>query len=522
LVDAQAVGEEDMKKLFLLIWIVILLVSAALAPFLITRYRAEATRTSVTLAITYDDVLVLAEGSGIQPGEWLRTLRETGLGLVFLNKEQFQDEALTNVLMQMGLPVGTVGVAPAGIPIYLPDETAEKSIAEPGTTVGLVENVERMGANLPETFDYGSIDGRAVRILNLWKPYSRSYAAGGYEPGEEVANILFRAVTERSLQILLLKPMLHKDNSPVLEPEEYRRVIGQFRARLRTHGRDLSDYKSADSPWFETGSTQSNESARPMIPDLLLKAAALGISVLFPCLALCLFHQLCRVPVRTHPTLLSALGRFTLLLFSTAGVCVIGGLWIGAVLGSGDYMLEIRHFKGVKLSQLAPVAFSLLWFYRYHTKGNTLRQDLLALGRQMRLPKWVFAIIGAAVILVVAVFIYRTGDIAQRASAPERLIRDTLEHLFYARPRSKEALFALPMLAIAALLSVFGKKAAIPVLGVFVSIGFASIVNTFCHISAPLLTSLSRTAGGVLIALILGALLILAVFFLQRLMHKKP
>jgi hypothetical protein len=42
------------------------------------------------------------------------------------------------------------------------------------------------------------------------------------------------------------------------------------------------------------------------------------------------------------------------------------------------------------------------------------------------------------------------------------------------RPRTKEALFALPLLSLAALLSVFNRKKLMPVLGTCASIGFGS------------------------------------------------
>ncbi len=508
-----------MKKLLLFLLAVIILASAVLTPFLIERHRAEKTRRTVTLAITYEDITVLAQGSGLPAEDWLRELREMGLGLIFVNEDQYRDGTLTGLFSELGLPVGTLGFAPKEIPVYIPSEDAVKSDAGEGTAVGLVENVERMGANLPPSFDYGSIKGRAVRILNLWKPYSRSYAASGYEPGEEVANILFRAVTERTIQIILLKPMLHRDNTPVLEVEEYRRMLKRFTGRLSSYGLGLSDYRLQDSPWFSTGSSAEPGSLRPDIPDLLLIVIAFGISVFFPCLAIFVFHWMIGRQGRKggkKPSLFSALGRFYLILIVTAGICIIGGLWIGAVLGSGAFMLEIRHFRGVKLSLILPVMFSLIWYFRYHTKGNSLIEDLRDLRKQIKIPGWAVIAILAALVIAVAIFIYRTGDVAIRASAPERFIRDTMENLFYARPRTKEALFALPLLSLAALLSVFNRKKLMPVLGTCASIGFGSIANTFCHISAPLTVSAARTLGGVLTAAILGTLFILLVFLIRK------
>ena len=424
--------------------------------------------------------------------------------------------AFIGQLNELDLPVGTLGFAPQNVPIYIPDDNAMKSIAGGNTTVGLVENVERMGANLPPAFDYDSINGRATRILNLWKPYSRSYAASGYEPGEEVSNILFRAVTERTIQIILLKPMLHKDNTPVLEVSEYRLMIERFINRLSEYGLSLSDYRIQDSPWLSTGSTKKADSLRPELPDILVKVLAFGISICFPCLAIIMFHWQNGKPGRKNPPLHYSLGRYYLLLLSTTGICLLGELWIGAVLGSGAYMLEVSHFRGVKLSLILPIVFSLCWYSRYHKKGNTVFTDLRDLRRQIEIPGWALLAIITALIIVVAVFLFRTGDVSIRASAPERFIRDTLENLFYARPRTKEALFALPLLALAALLSALNRKLLLPVLGTCAAIGFGSIVNTFCHISAPLTVSAMRTLGGVATAFVLGTLFILLVYLLRH------
>ncbi len=70
-----------MKKLLLFLLAVIILASAVLTPFLIERHRAEKTRRTVTLAITSEDITVLAQGSGLPAEDWLRNCVKWGSAL---------------------------------------------------------------------------------------------------------------------------------------------------------------------------------------------------------------------------------------------------------------------------------------------------------------------------------------------------------------------------------------------------------------------------------------------------------
>lgn len=226
-----------------------------------------------------------------------------------------------------------------------------------------------------------------------------------------------------------------------------------------------------------------------------------------------------------------------------AAVLSLGGaLMATSALSQLSYMLEIDLYRGVKIMQLIPIGMfvlSYLLVYAYEDsgaraaviahigergekgRGKRLRAYWSELMAQPMKLGWMVAIILVAVIGVFVLaagvyYMYRTGN-TTNVSARELRLRNILENLLIARPRTKEFLIGWPctMLFVWALRR---RMNFLPLLlGLGMSIGLVSVVNTFLHIRTPFLLSLLRTGWGLLFGLLIGAALTIVAELLLRL-----
>ena len=119
-----------------------------------------------------------------------------------------------------------------------------------------------------------------------------------------------------------------------------------------------------------------------------------------------------------------------------------------------------------------------------HTRGCTLREDLETLRRENS-RHWRRKLLCLVLILaaVGTVYILRTGDGMLSVSVGEQRVRNWLERVLLFRPRTKEFLIAYPAIAAAYCCAARRSRLTAWLFGVFGAIGFASVANTFCHIS---------------------------------------
>ncbi|MDR1573678.1 MAG: DUF5693 family protein [Clostridiales Family XIII bacterium] len=220
------------------------------------------------------------------------------------------------------------------------------------------------------------------------------------------------------------------------------------------------------------------------------------------------------------------LGPILLLAVATlAGVVVLslcGGVLTAAPLSSVAYMLEIDIFRGVKLSQLAPIAFFAVAYLAYFGFGNQKRKpgqlEFYDLKEMMNTPIRVWMVLIGLVFIAGGVYyILRTGHEVLEVSSWEMLARNELEELLVARPRTKEFLFAFP----AVMLMVYVSCRRFPfwpiVFGLCGVVGVTSVINTFMHIRTPLYLGFARTGYSFAFGLLIGALGILLFELLYRL-----
>lgn len=355
--------------------------------------------------------------------------------------------------------------------------------------------------------------------------------------------MLYRAVVDRGMTVLWLTPLTDAAGETVAEPAVYTQLLQQLAQRLAPAGYRYGGLTAIEtrtvSPvllavcgigvfaaaivllgiivplrarWlrvllFALGCAESAGGAF-LAPELQCTALALLAAIVFPCLSAAMLAAELKESAGTRPTVARYAGMTAL----GAAITLWGCCYIGAILSSSEYLLVLRLFRGVKLSQLAvyAVAMVLLAAALLHTHGCTLREDLETLRRENS-RHWRRKLLCLVLILaaVGTVYILRTGDGMLSVSVGEQRVRNWLERVLLFRPRTKEFLIAYPAIAAAYCCATHRSRLTAWLFGVFGAIGFASVSNTFCHIRAHFLVSLLRTGIGLVLGLVLGAIVLL-------------
>ncbi len=378
--------------------------------------------------------------------------------------------------------------------------------------------------------------GNSVRCLYLYPEYAARYGVLGYDGGEEIENLLYRAVTDRNIRVLWLTPFTDSaTGETITDAAAYEAVLRALAPRLERQGLTLGDSFSLLPEYRPNGALSIlaafgavcsgllllgsfvSFSPRPWarwvipllalaiccgvyaaLPALFVPLFAFGAAAVYPCLAL--WYMTGRLSALQGGSLGRELGAFLGILAAGVGICLAGGLTVGALQSGTDYLLAAENFRGVKLSQLIPLGFGVYVVLRY----------LCPVREILRGKKFILALTALLLIVGGGYYILRTGN--AQVSVLEQRLRNTLELLLIARPRTKEFLVAWPCLALSAILIWKGRRGYCWPFAILTSAGFASAVNTFCHSRAPLWLSLTRTALGALLGAAIGCVLIAATY----------
>lgn len=502
------------------------------------RVSLERADRSVDAAITWSDLEALAQASGQTTEQWLSGVES--LGYVILTPDQAADDDMTAVWTAAGLDPVWLG-DPADFSsheepaLVIPEDTLSQS--GEGRALALVENDSRTGVVLPQDLLDGGPQAlrdaqwEPVKTLKLYDDYRNRWTEE--DGGLEIEALLFRAVTDRSQRLLWLTPFTDSNGTLIADSGEYEAVLTTLAGRLEERGYTFGDGFSIRetrpaSKWLIGGAAL-----------VVVVLAVLALGLLFPaltpgahlallgagtvgCLGLCLILPLSlfqtlaslgaavvvptiaavllvRHTTREKPSPMVTAVEYPIWMAAVTAGSVLGGLLIGALLATEDFLLEYRVFAGVKAAEFTPVLLFILlvlWSFRAHplrSEGRSRMSAVLILAA---------GIVVAAVILVL--LLLRSGDGMLAASQLETAIRDWLERALYARPRTKEFAAAWP--ALAAFLWAGQRRLRLGQLpfGLLAVIGSVSVVNTFCHLYTPLHVSLIRVLLGFGLGLVLG------------------
>lgn len=217
---------------------------------------------------------------------------------------------------------------------------------------------------------------------------------------------------------------------------------------------------------------------------------ALISALVFPILG----YELFGTEDRRGSVIPSALARFLLIsLISLMGAALITGL-----LSSTRFMLKQDLYRGVKLSLVLPplVVGGRCW-------GRMKGRSMLAWMEEgvKVVDLGVVCLIGIALLVMVL----RSGNFPGiPIPLLEEKIRDFLDNILVARPRTKEFLIGHPLMISYLALLVSGYRRFLPIIAIGGMVGQVSMINTFCHIYTPISLSIIRTANGLWMGIALG------------------
>lgn len=201
---------------------------------------------------------------------------------------------------------------------------------------------------------------------------------------------------------------------------------------------------------------------------------------------------------------------------SAAAVALIVLLWCGMVqsslLSGFDYYINSIIFRGIKLSLIIPILYSMVAYALIFAKKeeNYFSSIIKLLNADIKVY-WMI-IFGAAAAFA-GIYLIRSGNVTE-ISATENLLRNTITNLMSERPRTKEFLIGWPSLI---LFLYYIKNTDIKLMqwafGVGSSILFASVINSFCHVFTGAEIIYTRVINGVIIGafVCVGALIFNAV-----------
>jgi len=237
-------------------------------------------------------------------------------------------------------------------------------------------------------------------------------------------------------------------------------------------------------------------------PSLGLRLMALFGAIIFPTYAVSVALE------DTPKNMIQTLGAFLKICLISFG----GALTIIGTISRTSFGLGIDVFPGVKIALIMPIILVLgISIYRKHGLETAYYKKVVT-------SKVTYLAIGIIGIMAIALLIYtmRTGNNGG-VSALELQFRQFLDHILGVRPRTKEFLIGYPILIP---LLYFGyKERYLPFL-IFATIGAVSLVNTYAHIHTPIMISLIRSGYGIVIGFIIGAIVIVFLKLLFKVIKK--
>ncbi len=240
-----------------------------------------------------------------------------------------------------------------------------------------------------------------------------------------------------------------------------------------------------------------------LIPEKYLLYLPTLLAPLFASFSFAVSIRCAKVLREKYPPFKAFLLSFTVA-FASLLYCA---LFLAVLLSGKDFYLNSILFRGVKLSLILPVLFSVFVMWIFSGFGKILKEK--GLRGIVKEIKPVHIIIIAVIGLAGIIYILRSGN--AKISPIENEIRNYMALLTGARPRTKEFLIGWPFFALSVFYMKEGKSKLVRfAVGVGASVLFASVINTFCHVFTDFSVSFARTLYGLLFSLPFVALTLFA------------
>lgn len=512
------------------------------------RIRLESRDKAIAVVMLQEDIQQLSESGGESLERWYQALADSGMSAVIVPAEQLDNAEVTGSIAIAGMEIAQLGgsgspglyFAPVEYDIQRSQGTtlnAEVAPSYTGRIWTMVENNPQTGCVLPKDYGVADLDGPWVKGFYLRQNVRARAVTTEQNDAQEVGDMLFRAVADRGVQVLWIAPLGDEEGLNT-DLQTYESLLGRLQMRIERCGFHYGIPHGLETltlsrpvlilcgfgifaaamlllcllfpvrdriAWilFAVCALESivGGMLKPQIQELLL---ALGASIVFPALSV---YYLGKKLSEAKDQQRSTIRGYIRTVLIGALITVLGGTYIGAVLGSWKYILVLQVFRGVKLSQAAVYLFAiglLGWMLLELRKESSSMSLLTSVNRKLlvRVISMIVILIGVGMI-----YLMRGGDGMLGVSALENRFRAALENWILYRPRTKELLIAWPAISLAFCFAARKDRLFTWLFGVMGAIGFASIANTFCHIRAHFLVSVARTVLGLIIGLLIGSLL---------------
>lgn len=408
------------------------------------------------------------------------------------------------------------------------------------------EHLEQEGLNnLVQRSNYNSL-----RAFTMWDYVRDRYKYYNYSGAEEIENTMFRAITERNVRVIYFKPFFkdERGNSYLTDETEYERTFMSLKSRLEEHNIKIGTAEAMKE--FHVGEKRlsalcfgislatallfikmfniKNKYANilylfaafgALIPLVMRNIAEKGFSLIaaiaFSGLAIYYFMINIKDILTSQKKLTSMqlIFKSTVILTGSVIIALVGAVFVDAMLSDIKYMLEMDIFRGVKAAQLLPFGVFLVIYLVYFmnkkddgTVKSIINTSVEILNRDIKIY---YAILAGIVGIVGYIYISRTGhETNLQPSNIEMILRNLMENILLARPRTKEFLIAFP--AVFAAVFAANKKSDFftCLFMLAAAIGTSSVINTFSHIRTPVYLSLTRTILGLILGIAIGCILI--------------
>ena len=188
-------------------------------------------------------------------------------------------------------------------------------------------------------------------------------------------------------------------------------------------------------------------------------------------------------------------------IFIVLAVLLLGAVGMGAMLSGMEYYVNNVIFRGIKISLIVPVVYTVAAYYLMFMRDrkSSVTNDIKNVLNAEVKVYWL--LIAAVVAAVGMYYLIRSGNVSSISSL-EKNLRSTVTELFPARPRTKEFLIGYPALV---LFAYYVKNSDIQLvkwlLAIATSILAASITNSFCHIFTGFTVIVTRTFNGLILGI---------------------
>lgn len=247
--------------------------------------------------------------------------------------------------------------------------------------------------------------------------------------------------------------------------------------------------------------------------------AALASANFFPAIAVIWqLDRIRKIAVNKAASLAKIIPTAMWALFASGVISYMGASYLSGSLADTEFLLEVNIFRGIKLTFVLPLILVAIAFLQRFDIFDGKMDDTDGVINQLKkildTPVKIKTLMGLFMVLVAGiVFVARSGHTSGMPVAGAELkFRAFLEHLMYARPRSKELLIGHPAFMLAAM--AWWRQWPTMVLFVLVivaTIGQGSMVETFAHMRSPIFMSFVRGLGGIGLGAVIGAIAMVAV-----------